>query len=380
MAELDDQLARLAAHRGESVPPFDPAAARVRARRNARRRAAWVSGIAACVVALMVAGGLAFAAGSDDGPSVHTPAGSTEPTAPTTSTTPTTTTSSAAASCPTLDGADDSSQSGPGAASTELVEVRFLASGCVDEVLFEFAGGVPAWSASFEPSGAGANEPVLVLRVKGEVRAEDLPQDHRPVGPSGVLAVSAGPQSDGSRAWTIALESQGSTRPFRVVERDGALAIEVAMWSAPRSLTCTNEARHFAYEIPAGWFVDVSGGSSPCTYLAPFPFLLCGGNCDDPTIDYGGITVSPVGPQGGFGDAVVRSTLATTIAGLPATVRELEITGAGTYAAGARVYEYSVDWAPDGVLTIWNAAPPGGDFDTVTTGLDAIAASVRRIP
>jgi hypothetical protein len=388
VAELEEQLARLAAQRSDAVAPLDPAVARVRARRNARRRATWIVAVAACVVALLVAGGLVMFAGSDGSPSVHTPAASTDAPTPTTAAPTTavpTTTLPVVPACAPVDGADVDPKAGdavPGTspAAPVFTGVQVQASDCLDVVVFEFGNGTPAWSAANEPSGSGANEPLLVVRFRSETAAGSPPppSEIRPdVPPSGVLGVTEMPQSDGSRAWSIGALSQGDVRSFRVVVRDDFLAVEIVPTNAPRTVLCTDAEAHLQFSVPAGWFVDVTPAEQPCTRFAPEPFPVCTG-CDGP-FPYGIIGVTtPTNAEPGPSSTVL-SSIETTVGGRPATVREIEATGYGLFTAGYRTYEYVVDWAPQGTLSLGIGGDPGPDFDAVKAGLDAIAASVRRL-
>jgi hypothetical protein len=377
MVELDDQLRQLAAHRAESVPAFVPTAPSRRVHRRPRRRAAVITGIAACVAALLVIGGVAVFTGSDDSPSVRTPAASTG--APT----------ATRSACPPLSGASGEARDGPAVQRPRGLQdngvfIGVQATDCTDDVVFSFDRATPAWSMRYEPGPLTSDASGAPVEPAGStwyvLRFPNLPPDVlgdnayrvRSVAPSAVSMVERIAQPDGAEAWAIGLDQQ---RPFRVVAGDGVLRVQFER-ATPSVRTCTNSQRHFAYDVPAAWSVELTVSGNACTYFAPSPFVMCNSDCPGP-IDYGGITVSPV--ASGFGDGTVLASRETTVAGGPATVRELEVTRAGMYPAGARVYEYSVDWAPDGTLTIWIGGDPGPDFDAKKAGLDAIAASVRRI-
>ena len=249
------------------------------------------------------------------------------------------------------------------------VFIGVQASDCTDDVVFSFDRDTPAWSMRYEPAGS----------ARYVIRFPDLPPDAlghtasqvHAVGSSAVTAIKRLARSDGAEVWAIGLDRQ---RPFRVVAGDGVLRVQFAR-STPTVRTCWNPARHFAYDVPAAWSVELTASDSACTFFAPSPFVMCKSDCPDP-VDYGGITVGPSASD--LRDDTVLASRETTVAGQPATVRELEVTHAGMYPAGARVYEYAVDWAPDGTLTIWSSAPPGPAFDAVKAGLDAIAATVHR--
>jgi hypothetical protein len=394
VAELDDQLARLAAQRAAAVPPLDPAAARLRARRNARRRAAWVGGIAACIVALLAAGGFALAGGSDDSPSVHTPANSTEAPAPTTAppttapptTAAPTTTVPVVPACEPLDGADAQAKTDESTATTALpvfVGVQVEASDCADVVLLEFGNGTPAWSAAYEPSPTGAGEGVLVLRFTSDitVSGEPEPSELLPGEPSRILGVRGIPQVDGSDPVSIFPMSQGSQRAFRAVVLEDALAIEITRIegtvAAKSPVVCQPADQHVQYDVPAGWYVDVTPDQLPCTRVAPQPFAVCNA-CDGP-FPWGSIGVSPnytsdVGPS-----SVLVSSTETTVGGRAATLEEVEATGDGLFTAGYRTHRYVVDWAPQGTLLLSIGGMPSPEYDARKAGLDTIAASVRGL-
>ena len=384
MAELDDQLARLAAQRADAVPPLDPAAARTRARRNARRRAAWVSGIAACIVALLAAGGFALAGGSGDSPSVHTPANSTEApaltTAPSTTVLPTTTvpptTVPVVPSCTPLDGADTAPKHGPASEraaleSTEVIVVQVETNACVDSLRIA-VGPTPGWSAFYEHGPDGAIRLVLSL-ASGSVSEYAAPMpDDLVVGPPSVITrVQRSVDPVGRLSWTIGVADE---LPFRVVVADGSMDVEFASSEHERTVTCAVPDEHFEYMLPDGWVVDVA--PKRCERFASEPFRPCSG-CDGP-FPYGTIGLSTDNLDPGPWNVVLSST-ETTVGGRPATVRELESTGRALRPAGYRTYEYIVDWAPEGTLVISIGGDPGFEFDAQKAGLDAVAASVRRI-
>ena len=233
MAELDDQLRQLAAHRAGSVPAFDPAAARLRAHRSAARAAA-VTGIAACVVALLVIGGFAVFAGSDDSPSVHTPAGSNG--APATSAPPT-----GSSGCPTLDGADESAKDGPSSTkgtdtTRSAVRVGVQASDCVDDVDFSFDLGTPRWSVRQEAS-----------TVRGRRQRQQLVRDHL-LGPGAERVPrhrwrGAGALASGCDRGEAGAEDR---RDDRVGDRDDGGAAVPGRRRREPVRACSSRARHRA--------------------------------------------------------------------------------------------------------------------------------------
>jgi hypothetical protein len=400
VAELEDQLAALAAARAEVVPPLDPDAARFRARRLARQRVAVMVAAAACVLALIVAGGVALFAGSGDSPSVRTPpagSGVTAPpttaapsTAPPSTTAPPTTAAPPPPTCATLDGADASPHELPGsAASGQLENVQVEASDCTDEVSFYFGTAGLGASVSYrpgpltlDPSGQPADvagDAFLVVRFSAE-SSPAVVQDHYagpqqivPVAPSGVREVRLLQDFEGVMTWAIGLDAEV---PFRIVSRDGAVAVQLATVSSLRATTCTNSAAHARFDVPAGWFVETAPGDFVCAAFAPEPFTIIP-NTDGP-FPWGTIGLSTTGTDPGPTNTII-STSPATVGGRAATVMEYEATGGGLFPAGYRTYEYVADWAPAGTLQLSVGGNPGPDFDARKAGLDAIAASVRYV-
>jgi hypothetical protein len=290
-----------------------------------------------------------------------------------------------APTCPPLDGVGVDPKQGDAAPGTApatplLTGVQVEASDCVDVVLFEFANGTPSWSAAIEGSGSGANEPVLVLRFTSETATSPSPppSEIRPEVPrSFVLVVFEVPQADGSRAWSVGISSQGDRRPFRVVVREGALAIEVATRDAPRAVSCTDADQPVQFDVPVGWFVDVTPAEQPCTRFAPEPFSVCSA-CDGP-FPYGLVRLSAEAITSDPQFETVVSSTETMVRGRPATVSEVEATGDGLFPAGYRTYKYVVDWSPSGWLVMSIDGHPGLDLDARKAGLDAIASSARYV-
>jgi hypothetical protein len=130
--------------------------------------------------------------------------------------------------------------------------------------------------------------------------------------------------------------------------------------------------------VPAGWYVDVTSFLDPCRKFAPSAFGVCRA-CDGP-FDYGTTTIVAEPPQPvSTPSETVVSTASTTVAGRAATVTEMAATGAGLFPADYRTYRYVVDWSPNGALVVSIGGMPSPEFDARKAGLDAIAASVRRL-
>jgi hypothetical protein len=393
MDELEAQVARLAARRADSVPPFALTDLdRFAAARSTRRVLAYAA-VAASVLALLIGGGFLVFSGSGDSPSVHSPAATPGPSvAPTVP--PTTVPSTAAATttlpptCPALDGADGSAKSGSESAGVPLplVNVQVEASDCVDEVSFVFGGGIPGWSVSYqpgpltlEPSGQPAQmagSAFYVIRFQPASNANGTyagSTDVRPTAPSAVGQVLRLQDFEGVMTWAIGFDAQ---HPFRVVTRDGTVAVQFASVASPRAMTCTNQADHVQYDVPPGWFVETNPDLRPCTEVAAEPFTIIP-NSDGPT-PYALVVLRPEPPVADT-TQVILSTRDASVDGRATTVTEAEWTGTGLMPAGYRSYHYSVDWSPAGTLVLSVTGSPGPEFDARKAGLDALAASVRYL-
>jgi hypothetical protein len=375
MGEIEEQLARLAARRGDSVTPYTWSGADEVGRRRATRRMATVVAIAACV-ALLVGGAFVLFSGSDDSPSVHTPAATEGPTVAPSTAPPSTAATIPPPTCAPLDGADDAPKQGDAVAHTVasgtpmLANVQAQASDCVDEVVFAFGNGAPAWSVNSD--AATASYQVTFQSPVSETLYQDG-TEVAPVAPSAVRRVSRLAGVDGSMTWRIELDAQ---HPFRIDAREGVLGVQFATVPSPRPVTCSLAAEHVEYEVPPGWFVETSPGFRPCAVFAPEPFVILPGT-DGPFV-FGSIGVSTAGTDPGPTNTVLSSS-ATKVGGRAATVREIEATGGGLFPAGYRTYEYVADWAPSGTLVVSIGSVPAADYDTRKAGLDAIAASVRYL-
>jgi hypothetical protein len=390
MDEIEAQLARLAAHRAGAVPPFALTDLDRFAVPRSTRRFVTYAAIAACVVALLIGGGFVLFSGSGDSPSVHTPAATPGPSVAPTTVPPTTVppTTVPAPTCAALDGADGSAKSGSGSAAvpTPLVNVQVDASDCVDEVSFLFSGDMPGWSVSYqpgpltlEPSGQPVDAPgstFYVIRFQPASNSGGTyagSTDIRPVAPSAVGQVVLLQDFEGVMTWAIGVDAQV---PFRVVTRDGVIAVQLASVASPRATTCTNVAAHAQFAVPAGWFVDATPDTFGCATFAAEPFTIIP-NTDGP-FPFGGMGLQAASSGPNTTETVI-STRDTTVDGRAATVTEVEATGGGLFPAGYRSYRYSADWAPAGSLELNVGGNPGPDYDARKAGLDALAASLRYV-
>ena len=393
MDEIEAQLARLAAHRADAVPPFSLRDLDHLAARRSPRRVVAYAAIAACVLALLIGGGFLAFSGAGDSPSIHSPAATPGPSvAPTVS--PTTVPSTAEATttlpptCPALDGADGSAKRGSENAGvpSPLVNVQVEASDCVDEVSFAFLGGIPGWSVSYEPGPltlqpsdqpvATAASTFYVIRFQPASNADGLyagSTDIRPTAPTAVGQVLRLQDFEGVMQWAIGFDAQ---HPFRVVTRDGVVAVQFASVSSPRAMACTNQANHVQYDVPPGWFVETNPDLRPCTEFAAKPFFICTA-CDGP-MPYASVVLRAQLPGTDTSDTVIAKQ-GTRVDGRAATVTEVEATGSGLFPSGYRTYSYSIDWAPAGTLVLGVTGTPGPEFDARKAGLDAIATSLRYL-
>jgi hypothetical protein len=267
-----------------------------------------------------------------------------------------------------------------------LVNVQVAASDCVDEVSFLFPGAMPGWSVSYqpgpltlEPSGQPVEAPgstFYVIRFQPASNSGGRypgPTDIRPIAPSAVGQVFLLQDFEGVMTWAVGVDAQV---PFRVVTRDGVIAVQLATVSSPRATTCTSAAAHAQFEVPAGWFVNATPGDFTCATFAPEPFTIVP-NTDGP-FPFGTAwrQTAPVGPSV---TETLISTRDTSVDGRHATVIEVEATGGGLFPAGYRSYRYSVDWAPSGTLVLDVGGSPGSDYDARKAGLDALMESLRHL-
>ena len=238
MVEIEDQLARLAAHRAAQVAPFSMATADELARRRPTRPTWLIAAVAACLAIALVVGGWLLFSASGDSPSVTTPAGPSHATlpastpVPSTAPTPTATTSVAPAPCPALDGADVATKSqSPGAVSSGvLTDVQAGATDCTEVVTF-FVDGAPGITFGYEPgpfmldpSGRPASvdgNAFVVVRFEHTSGPDLASRDIHPT--SGVREVRELQDFEGVTTWVIGLDEQ---RPFRIVPGAGSFAIE----------------------------------------------------------------------------------------------------------------------------------------------------------
>jgi hypothetical protein len=239
MVEIEDQLARLAAHRAAQVTPFSTATADELARRRVKRPTWLVTAVAASVAVALVVGGWLLFSGTGDSPSVTTPAAPTPATAPastptpSTLPTPTATTSVAPPPCPALDGADVAAKSqSPGAVSSGVLgDVQASATDCTDVVTFSI-DGAPGFTVGYEPGPFTldpSDRPATVdgnafVVVKFEhTSGPDLTSRDIHPGAGEVREVRELQDFEGVTTWVIGLDTE---RPFRIVSGAGSFAIE----------------------------------------------------------------------------------------------------------------------------------------------------------
>ena len=238
MAEIEDQLARLAEHRAAQIEPFSymPTADELTGRRT-KRPTRLVVAVAACVAIALVVGGWILFSASTDSPSVNSPSApspTVSPSTPPPSTVPssTATTSVAPPACPRLDGADLATKRQPADAvsGTVLGDVQAGATDCTDVVTF-FVDSMPAFTAGYEPgpfmldpSGRPASvdgNAFLVVRFEHTSGPDLASRDFHPA--AGVREVRELQDFEGVTTWVIGVDEE---RPFRIVPGAGSFAIE----------------------------------------------------------------------------------------------------------------------------------------------------------
>jgi len=395
MGELEDQIARLAHHRAEQVPPYRAPASLDRAR--GRHRAAWFVAAAAVLTAIAVAAGVLVWDGGD-GPSVRTgptpatevPAPSTVPPTPPPTTPPTTV--PAAKPCPAEPVDTNPMSGGPTnrVADSALVNVQLQTSTCVDEVAFQFRG-TPDWSVEY------ASGPVM-LEPQGEpVTMEGnaflvVRFDHADAGRTGYdgpKRLVAGPLShvteirqtqdfEAVLTWVIGLDAQ---LPFAVDDRthDGrtVLVVRFPEFGPERAVTCSDPARHLEFDVPTGWYVAL-GDEFACGVLAPFPFEIVRNS--DAGVPVGIGTMPNARLAESLTDPDVASSTSTPVIvdGHAGTCAEGEY-GSGIFS-GTRFFRCEVPWGDAGFLTAGANGALDPQFTEFKAGVQALLASARYLP
>jgi hypothetical protein len=387
MGELEEQIARLAQHRADQVPPYQAPASLSSARE--RHRAAWFVAAAAVVIAIaVVAGALLWDRGDD--PSVRTgPSPATELPAPSTvpPTTPTTppTTAPPPRACP-VEQVDTNPMSGGPSARTEdaaLVNVRIQTSACVDEVAFTFRGA-PDWTVEYRSAP-------IMLQPQGEpVDVEGaaflvVRFDHSDAGRAGytgpqqlfagrlshVTEVRLTEDFEAVLTWVIGLDARV---PFGVEERDGKVVVRFPESGDERAVRCAVPEDHFEVLVPPGWYTELNEDVR-CHFFAPEPFEIVR-NTDAPVPVSLYMSSTGGGSQTGPG----TSSSLTTADGRAATCYEAENTGEGLFPRGTWHFVCSVPWGDNEFLNVATGGYENPEFSQYKAGIQAMIQSATYLP
>jgi hypothetical protein len=395
MGELEDQIARLAQHRADQVPPYRAPASLSSAR--GRHRAAWFVAAAAIVTAIAVVAGAVLWDRGDD-PSVRTgPSPATELPAPSTvpPTTPPTTAPPVAATCPGDAAADANAKRGagrpsPAAPNGRLGNVQIQTSECADYIAFQFGSGLPDWSVEYrpgpftlDPSGQPVDiEGSAFLFVRFEhaegARFNDLPPDLHAGPLSHVTEVRQTQDFEGIVTWIIGLDAR---LPFVVVDRSpegyGRIAIVIPEPGAARDVTCNVPELHMSVRVPSGWYTELSE-QFRCRDFGPAPFVIVRqSDAPVPVFIATGAESSLAGIRAS--QEVTSTTSVQTADGRTATCIE-GVTRSGIGPIGTRFYYCEVPWDAVAYLSVSTSQYSDAEFPTHKTGVRAIVESARYLP
>jgi hypothetical protein len=390
MGELEDQIARLAQHRADQVPPYRAPASLSTAR--GRHRAAWFVAAAAIVTAIAVVAGAVLWDRGDD-PSVRTgPSPATELPAPSTvpPTTPPTTTPSPRA-CP-VEQVDTNPMSGGPAGRTEdaaLAYVHIQTSACVDEVAFRFRGS-PDWTVEYR-SGPILLEPSdQLVDIEGAAFLV-VRFDHSDAGRAGytgpqqlfagslshVTEVRQTQDFEAVLTWVIGLDSRV---PFGVEERrnggDTSVVVRFPEPGEERAVRCSLPEDHAEFFVPSGWYTELNEDVQ-CHFFAPEPFRIVR-NSDARVPVMLSVGAGSIANELRGGTAV--STPVQTADDHRGECFEDENKAGGRFPAGTRFFACIVGWADGQFLTVSTNGYSGAEFETNKAGVQAIVTTARYLP
>jgi hypothetical protein len=317
---------------------------------------------------------------------------------PTTTAAPATTTTTAPKTCAPFGATDE--VTGPAAitrtpAVALLRNVQVQASGCVDEVAFLFAGGIPAWTVGYRdgpftedpsdrpvPVSGSAFLHVAMQGASGVDLAGDQPIENydgpttlTPAAPSGVVEIQRLGDFEAVSTWVAGL---GGRRPFEVVVRGDQLVLRVAA-PTPRTTACRLDATGPTIAYPADWYAELSDRWA-CRYFDPKPFpVFPATNASDWSVtaelaDADAATV--LGRMAGGDSQIARTE--TKVAGHDATILDVVANGAGMLPAGWGYRMYVVDFGPRALQLSGSPAAPGPGIADHAAAVDRMAALVTR--
>jgi hypothetical protein len=276
-----------------------------------------------------------------------------------------------------------------------LSNVQIQASGCVDEVAFDFTGGTPSWTVAYvdppftlDPSDRPADVPGkaflrVTLRPASGVdltlpdahQTYDGPTTMTPPAPSAVESVVQLGDFEAVSTWVIGLPEK---RPFEVTLSEEQVVVRVAS-PAPRPTRCELAGSQLTVGLPAGWYAELSDRWT-CQYLHPEPFIV-----HPATNDFRWLVTAQVADVGAAEvmarmrsgtDEDVAST-ATTVAGLPATRLDLTASGEGLLPARWGYRMYVVDTGARATTFMGAAAEPGPGIAANASALDSVVELVE---
>lgn len=156
----------------------------------------------------------------------------------------------------------------------------------------------------------------------------------------------------------------------------------------PEELSCENPALGYRVTYPADWFANeevapADSGLDPvpaCQYFAEAPMEITP-NAGVPQSVAIGFSRQPQAAPPGTGDTVL-TTEEVTVAGRPATVREVEAgeQAAPFYQAGDRIYQYLVS-LPSGesLVVSTDSKPRDGDYEAHKAVLDEMMLTLELL-
>ncbi|MGH2418585.1 MAG: hypothetical protein ACRDFY_09655 [Candidatus Limnocylindria bacterium] len=155
----------------------------------------------------------------------------------------------------------------------------------------------------------------------------------------------------------------------------------------PAELSCENEALGYRVSYPADWFpneevVPPDDGLDPvpaCQYFGEAPMEIAPNAGVPPSVAIG-FSRQPQAPPPGTGDTVLTAE-EVTVAGRPATVRELEASdqAAPFFQAGDRIYQYTVSLASGEFLVVSTDSTRDGDYEAHKAVLDAMMLTLELL-
>jgi hypothetical protein len=238
-------------------------------------------------------------------------------------------------------------------------------------------GGLPLVPA------LGAAAVVVIAVVAGVAIADLLPRTDPPgVGPS-TAAVSPSPSPTVTP--TPLSEPASTPTPSQTPSPSPSQSPSAAVF--PGGSDCENESLGYIVSYPADWYaneaVDPDDPAfdpiAACQYFGEEPMELTPNAGLPPTVAVSFSREAEVPPPST--GATVLSDRAVTVAGQPATVRELEMSDAAApfFRAGDRVYSYLIELPTGDYLLVSTSSTSNGDYESHTEVLDQMMETLDFI-